>query len=181
MIKEITQQWLNIIDNCGKQRHCVVVSRDDFPFIADSCKERSDVAFISIEASPTCAKYYLKDEIYHHLKNNKYNVLNISFDDVTADKKCINENGEEYMVYTMNNAQADVAYRFIKNNLDKHFIIHCRAGKSRSQAFYRFIIECFNETHTECIINKYNPCNTPNIEVLCKLKREFYKENSFFN
>ena len=180
MIEEITQQWLNIINNNNEQHYCIVVSRDDFPYIADKCKDRNDVAFISIEASPTCAQHYLKDKIYHHLKSDKYNVLNISFDDISEDKVCRDTNGEEYKIYTINEAQADVAYRFIKNNIGKHFIIHCRAGKSRSQAFYRFILDCFNEDYKECIINKYNPCKTPNIEVLCKLKRQFYKDQQIF-
>lgn len=180
MIKEITEIWLNTIDNCEKQRHCIVVSRDDFPYIADKCKERDDIAFISIEASPTCAKHYLKDKIYHHLNSYNYNVLNISFDDISEDKVCHDENGEEYKVYTITEAQADVAYRFVKNNIGKHFIIHCRAGKSRSQAFYRFIMDCFGDDYSECVANKYNPCKTPNVEVLCKLKRQFYKDQNIF-
>lgn len=180
MIKEITEKWINLIDNSKETCYCIVVSRNDFPYISDKCKTRTDVAFISIEASPTCAKHYLKDKIYHHLSSEKYNVLNITFDDITQNKKCIDENGDEYMVYTITEAQADVAYRFIKNNLGKHFIIHCRAGQSRSQAFYRFIMDCFNEQYKECYINKYNPCLTPNIEVLCKLKRQFYQDQNVF-
>jgi predicted protein tyrosine phosphatase len=180
MIKEITQQWLNIINNNNEQHYCIVVSRDDFPYIADMCKDRNDVAFISIESSPTCAQHYLKDKIYHHLKSDKYNVLNICFDDISEDKVCRDTNGEEYKIYTMNEAQADVAYRFVKNNIGKHFIIHCRAGKSRSQAFYRFIMDCFSDDYSECVANKYNPCKTPNVEVLCKLKRQFYKDQNIF-
>lgn len=180
MIKEITQQWLQTIDNCEEQRHCIVVSRDDFPYISDQCKHREDIAFISIEASPTCAKHFLQDSIHHHLKNNENNVLNISFDDVNEDKKCVDRNGEEYMVYTITEPQSEVAYRFIKQNIGKHFVIHCRAGKSRSQAFYRFILDCFGDKYKECNVNKYNPCITPNIEVLCKLKRQFYKDEKYF-
>ena len=57
---------------------------------------------------------------------------------------------------------------FINRNYDKHFLIHCSAGKSRSQGVARFIMDTY--TDIDWVTNPENPCLTPNIDVVLRLK-----------
>lgn len=126
-----------------------------------------NVAIISIIGSPDCRKYYLEDEESNHWfsspTDNK--ILNLEFDDITEDE--VEWNG--YIFYPISENQAKEAVKFIEKNIGKDFYIHCRAGKSRSQAFVRFILDFWPEIYTET--NPNNPCQTPNIYVLTNLKR----------
>ena len=58
---------------------------------------------------------------------------------------------------------------FIYRCHELHFLIHCGAGKSRSQAVVRFILDTY--TDINWMTNPDNPCVTPNIDVLIKLKK----------
>lgn len=65
------------------------------------------------------------------------NVLVLSFDDIEKD---FVSNGHEYK--SMSERQGKKIFKFIQNNIDKDkFIVHCRAGISRSGAIGRFIID----------------------------------------
>ena len=133
-------------------------------------------SFISIIGTKECQDKYLKENDYHWFKKNHKNVLNLNFDDIS----------DYYLTYNnilfkgINERQAKQAYFFIKNNIGNNFIIHCRAGKSRSQAFCRYILDIYSDIY--CIDNtrKDNPCNTPNLFVLGELKRQYYKNNKIF-
>ena len=75
----------------------------------------------------------------------------------------------------------------IYNRKEKHkgkdFYIHCRAGKSRSIAVATYILDMYGEEYgynekESC--RKDNPCKTPNINVLTKLKRTYYKKFNIY-
>lgn len=109
-----------------------------------------DWAVVSIGEPFTKNCHYFKDAD---------NVLNIDFWDVTD----YYQDGYE----GINDDQARVAYNFIKQNIGKDFYIHCKAGVSRSQAFGRFLSDCFDydaESVSGRIIHE-------NIHVLNLLKR----------
>lgn len=144
----------------------------------EDCKEHN--AFISIIGTPNCQKYYLEEDEYHWFKQNHDNVLNLEFDDI----------GEEFFTYKgvnikgLTDGQAERIVDFIEKNIGKNFYIHCRAGKSRSIAIARYLLDIYGEDYgynekESC--RKDNPCLTPNIFVLTKLKRAYYKKNNIFN
>ena len=73
--------------------------------------------------------------------------------------------------------------KFIEKHKGKNFYISCRAGKSRSQAVARYILDMYGEEYgynekESC--RKENPCKTPNINVLTKLKRTYYKKFNIY-
>lgn len=126
-----------------------------------------DVAYISISATPDCARVVINDvnEISHYIASSD-NVLNLNFDDVIEDIKGKDNDGKDVLYKAITEEQADKIISFIEKNLDKHIIIHCRAGKSRSQGVYRAIMDCYGDYYGECPYNNINPCITPNIEVV---------------
>lgn len=113
------------------------------------------VAIISIIGS--------KESISTHYFNNSTQVLNLEFDDVGNEEDVTNK--------SMSEDQAVMSVEFIKRNIGKDFYIHCKAGKSRSQAFVRFILDFYPEYYSVNFTNFNNPCITPNIDVLSKLKK----------
>ena len=147
-----------------------IEKRNQFPFksvlvfprslFAECCKqlsELSDVAFISIEDYNGLP----------HLLTTADNVLNIEFDDcdvddIAQDVKAITE------------AQGEEIGEFVSRHLDKHFIIHCTAGKSRSQGVARAILDSFPDIYQSNIFNCVNPCITPNYAVVSVVKRYFW-------
>lgn len=129
----------------------------------ECCPE--NVAFISITGTEECQMYYLKEKEEHWFKQEHPNVLNISFDDIDTDEV----EWEGHIFYGLQPEQAKEIVRFIEYNLGKDFWIHCRAGQSRSQGIVRFILDCYPEYDWKTRPN--NPCITPNIDVVAKLKR----------
>jgi len=125
-----------------------------------------NAAFISICGTPDCQKYYL-GEIENHWFNSSPQVLNLDFDDISTDS--IEWHG--HIFYGLTIEQAREAVEFIERNKGKDIYIHCRAGQSRSQGFVRYILDCYPEFNYET--RQDNPCNTPNIDVVCKLKALF--------
>jgi protein tyrosine/serine phosphatase len=129
-----------------------------------------DTAVISIAGTPEIQEKYLKDNEEHWFEEGP-NVLNLNFDDVAEDE--FEYNG--FMFYGLTMADARRAVEFIVRNQDKNFYVNCRAGKSRSQAFIQFILDCFPDRENE--LNPENPPCTPNIDVLTKLKRIYLYEH----
>lgn len=118
-------------------------------------------AYISIICSPECRS---KDSRYseeEHRLSSAHNVLNLDFDDIGSE--------EEGYYRGITEAQAKEAVKFIENNIDKDFYIHCRAGKSRSQAFARYILDTYDESLWETNVK----VETPNIYVLTALKKAY--------
>jgi predicted protein tyrosine phosphatase len=108
-----------------------------------------------------------------HLLSDSDRVLNLTFDDTDPQVLGLPDFAKEgefdgKYVKLFDEYQADEAVDFITNNLGKDFVIHCAAGKSRSQAFVRFIIDEFPmyewETRAE------NRCMFPNHYVVFLLK-----------
>lgn len=139
----------------------------------EDCKDIN--AFISIIGTPDCQKYYLEENEYHWFKQNHDNVLNLEFDDI----------GDEELLYKgvnfkgLSDIQAEQIVDFIEKHKGKNFKIHCKAGRSRSCAIGTYILDIYGEENgyyrTEST-KRGNALLTPNIFVLTKLKRIYYKK-----
>ena len=155
----------------------LVYSHHDFDKLCESLDMNdstihmfNDLAFISIIGTPEVLSKYLHEENTKHLFNTDHdNVLNLDFDDVEKDQTVCGIQAK-----AITEKQAEKCVEFIENNLGKTFIIHCRAGKSRSQAVSAFITQMYDE-YKDCPGNPDNPCLTPNMGVLSALKRILYK------
>lgn len=124
-------------------------------------------AFISIIGSPDCIKYYIREKQEHWFKEENSQICNLEFDDIAEDYRI----WKGYVFYGMKKEQAEKLAKFIKANLGKTFYIHCMAGQSRSQGVVRYILDCYPDYYTEADTRPDNPCLTPNIDVVAKLKR----------
>lgn len=101
-----------------------------------------------------------------HRFSHRNNVLNLDFDDIDEEvRHC--DGG--YDALNITKEQADEAVKFIEAHKNCDFYIHCNAGKSRSQAFIKYIREQYYDIDWE--INPANPCLYPNIYVSNMLKR----------
>ncbi len=144
-------------------------SREDFKNLIDSWKSGipEGTAVISISETPECRKYYgWEDEILHYLPSGK-DVLNLEFDDIPKDT---------FRCFTgLQREQAIEIVKFIETHTDYNLVIHCRAGKSRSQGVVRFILDCFPDIWEEG--NLENPCISPNYKVVADLKRVLWERN----
>jgi predicted protein tyrosine phosphatase len=164
--------------NNSEKKSIIVVNRRVFPIIADLTKDCDDVAYISISASEECALEHFYDvtEAHHYLPDAD-NVLNLNFDDITEDFTFKNEFGEDVTYHAISEEQAKQVIDFVDKNLGKHLIIHCRAGQSRSAACGVAIECCYGDIYK---IEEHNTCDTPNPDVLAKVKRAFYVKNNIF-
>ena len=167
--------------NTFDKKTVIVVNRWNFEKCVELTKDLNDIAYISISATDDCARVILKDieETTHYLKNGN-NVLNLNFDDITEDVEYKTEENEVVTFKAITQEQARQLVDFVESNLGKHFIIHCRAGHSRSQGVARAIYDLYSDKYEICDYNSLNPCKTPNIDVVSKIKREFYKKHNFF-
>lgn len=150
----------------------------------DNIETNQDYAFISIIGTPQVIDEYLGEYgTKHYFNANHNNVLNLDFDDVSKDRdfeyQTLNGETKVIRVKAMSEEQAEQCLEFIENNIGKTFIIHCRAGVSRSQAFFRFITD-FYEEYKDCEGNIENPCIAPNKDVVIKLKRAWYQKHGIF-
>ena len=162
----------------------IVTSRFAFPGEVEKIGglANQDWAFISITSTPECAKYYLTkvydedptEDNSHYLPEGP-RVCNVEFDDLNQDIEW-----EGHLFKTITEEQADKIVEFIESNLGRNFLIHCRAGASRSQGVWRFIMDMYPENYKECTDNLSNPCLSPNIEVVAKLKRAYYKKHQLY-
>ena len=73
------------------------------------------------------------------------------------------------MAYNINKRQVIRACEFIDKHIDCDFYIHCNAGMSRSQAFVKYIQDCYPDKEWET--RKENPCRFPNMYTCNMLKR----------
>lgn len=142
---------------------------------------KDDKAFISIIGTEECRKYYLEEDTNHWFNNcTEDNVLNLEFDDVNEEEVKWNN----IILKGISDRQAELIVKFIEKHKGKNFYISCRAGKSRSQAVARYILDMYGEEYgynEEESCRKDNPCKTPNINVLTKLKRAYYKKFNVYD
>ena len=128
------------------------------------------VAVISICCTEPVAKNFVSSgycgvEDVHYFADAE-NVLNIDFDDIfTATKDC-----GYYVATCITNEQALEIVKFIEAHKDCDFYLHCNAGKSRSQAVVRYIIDAYSDEY-EIELNPNFPCEYPNEFVLDALRR----------
>ncbi len=147
-----------------------IVSQDLFEAICEDkgwndSKVPNDIAFISIIGSEHGRNVFIGNERTHWFKEKHENVLNLEFDDVEVEF--------EYkggVILPISEEQAKETFDFIEYNLGKDFLIHCKAGISRSAAVGRFIVEMYDGYETD------NDYTFANVDVLAKLKRQFRKK-----
>lgn len=187
MIKEIKDKIRRLFNRTQEKgdthnKKVIVMSHKEFD---EFCKSNgwndknvaniSNIAFISIIGTKECLKHYLKEEdTQHYFKKNHNNVLNLEFDDLSNDL-----NWKGHIFKAMTDKQAEKCVKFIEKNQDKTIYVHCRAGVSRSQAFFRFIIDFYDGYYEDCG-RKDNPCLSPNAHVVTLLKRAYYKLNKIY-
>ena len=113
----------------------------------------NDDIFEDIAIRQTAAVISITESSDEHYFSNDDNILNIEFmdDDSLRLEKAL-----------------DIV-RFIHDNITKDFYVHCSAGKSRSQAIVRYILDCYPEYDWSTRID--NPCETPNYYVVRQLKK----------
>lgn len=119
----------------------------------------TDVALISICCTGDVARHVFPDDgDLHWFAKQHENVLNVEFDDITNDVRvcCADGDGERYVAQGITPCTAMRIVEFIDAHASMDFIVHCRAGKSRSQAVIRYILD-FYPDHVET-----NPDNPPN-------------------
>lgn len=155
-----------------KKNKVLVYSKAEFHEVVK--ENRENTAYISIEGTPACIEHYIRDDDNDHLLSSASNVLNLDFDDVTEDEF----EYEGHIFSTISLEQAKEVLEFVVRNIGKDFVIHCKAGRSRSQAVGRFIIECFPDEYEEeksrrLYKSGYNP------EVLKRLKHVYYERFGF--
>lgn len=129
-----------------------------------------DWAFISICHTPQIAQNFFQDEDKHYFKDPHDNVLNLEFDDITCSMSLVkSDSGLEVAAQGITVEQATLIVEFIKKhvNYKRNFLIHCRAGRSRSQAIVKYITITYGEVET----SKFNPLVSYNTFVLDNLKR----------
>lgn len=153
----------------SKKKNIFAINRYIFPDVVKLLIDCKDIAYISIGETKDCIELHQYGNYGHYLDSSS-SVLNIDFDDISEDKVV-----DEYQLKAITTEQAKTICDFIIKNKDKHIICHCRAGKSRSQGIVRAVLDCFPDIYSECIVNKLNPCITPNYEVVRKLKKEMYQ------
>ena len=174
-------RWIDERNNLP-QKSIIVTNRFRFPGYAERTSNLDDICYISISASDECAleHFYDMEEASHYLPDDD-NVLNLNFDDITEDFTFKNEFDEDITYHAISMKQAKQIIDFVDRNKDKHIIVHCRAGQSRSVAVARAIIDCYPDCYAENEFNLVHPLKTPNPDVLAKVKRAFYEKNGFFN
>ena len=142
----------------------------------DDNVEDSNMAFISIIGTPACLTYYLDEGDTKHYFNDHENVLNLDFDDIGND---VIFNGHHFKTMTME--QAEKAVDFIDKMLDKGvtlFMIHCRAGMSRSRAIFEFIYRLCMEKDIDVDYADRNDYTTMlNQGVLRRLEHAYKKKH----
>lgn len=144
----------------------------------DNVHEYDDCAFISI-LCPDIEEKYLIPDIFsdneHWFKKVHDNVINLDFWDIEKD---VEYKGGLLKSFTPE--QADKIIAFIEKNNDKHFLIHCHAGISRSSAVAFFIRDYYNWVDKYEFDNRYRGRKAPNQKVFIELKnayeRKYYGE-----
>lgn len=150
-----------ILNHYQFRDYCLSNGIDDW-----NVEDRKGQAFISIVNTDDVIKNVMDgEEIKHYFSREHYNVCNLTFDDVSEDIEC-----DGYKATAMSSEQAKQLFDFIEDRIadgTTEFIIHCYAGKSRSQAVGRYIHDMYGG---EGDLLEY--CN---IAVLTLLKRKYYE------
>lgn len=118
---------------------------------------------------------------HYHICKDAINVLNLDFDDADPMGYGLDDNTKVYnndlnIIYFFTKEMADKAVKFIETNKDKHFVIHCGAGVSRSQAFIKYIKTIYYDN--DFYINPDNPCIHPNGYVYSQLMSSYRELNN---
>lgn len=158
------------------KRTVKVYSKPEFRRHLDEFKNDPGTAIISIECTPDCVKYRLEadkgDFDNEHLLESSERVLNLDFDDVPGPYDL---HYKEHWMLSMSGKQAYEIVRFIEKHVEEErsFVIHCKAGESRSRAIGEFILEFFGNKYMDG--NPDNPISEVcNVDVLTKLKDKYY-------
>jgi hypothetical protein len=132
----------------------------------------TDAALISICCNEEVARFVLSDGDAHFFSEDHANVLNVEFDDITEDVKVFD--GEEYGFPGKLTARgitpetAEKIVRFIEDHKAMDFLIHCRAGKSRSQGVVRYVLDFYKGPFQT---NQSNPCRFYNTHTYTALRK----------
>lgn len=141
-----------------------------------------DWVFISIGEYEPCRKE-------PHVLKECEQVINLNFDDIAGyrmwdalpNEEWTPEKMEEYSdVHGMSDEDAKRLFEFLESNVGKNVMVHCSAGISRSQGVVRYLLDMYPEEYKVKDTNPKNPCQLPNVHVVCLLKREYYKKNGMF-
>lgn len=151
------------------RKSVIVVPRRLFKETYDLLSDCDDIAFISIEniEDVIWGKTTYRPNL--HLVPSSDKVLNVDFDDVEESGE--DEDGNKWKAIDDNDA--DLIAKFVSDNFGKHFVIHCTAGRSRSQGVRRAILDFFPDKYGENEYTLVNPCITPNYAVVAAVKRPF--------
>jgi predicted protein tyrosine phosphatase len=120
---------------------------------------------ISIIGTPEVLEWMDEKDTTHYLPDGP-RVLNLEFDDIT--EKVMEKDG--FHGYGITDEQAGRIVRFLETAIseDLDIYIHCRAGRSRSQAIVRYVKSRYPGPWET---NPWNPDDTPNYYVLGKLRK----------
>ena len=165
----------------------IVLSHTDFDnfchengYVDETVEKDDTKAFISIENTKECLKYYLEDDKSKHwFEKNHSNVLNVDFDDIPSDDM----NWHGHIFKGLSDEQADEIVEFVERNMvgepRKDFIIHCRAGISRSQAVGMFLWAFYQEYFHDNVQWTQNDSEHEgyNRHTYFKLRKAFYKKH----
>ena len=105
------------------------------------------------------------DEYQFYLKDTD-NAIGLRFDDADEIVQAQIIGTDKYVgVYPMTEEQAEILYEFIEKNKDKEtFLVHCRAGQSRSGGIVSFLGEYFKIPERE--IRLMSPGIHPNRRIV---------------
>lgn len=103
--------------------------------------------------------------------NDNTNVLSLRFDDCDEIFNSPIIGGLQYVSqYPMSVEQAEIIFNFIEKNKDKAtFLVHCKAGQSRSGGVIKFISEYFDIPYNN--IFRDNPLIYPNHRIVSLLRQ----------
>lgn len=150
----------------------------------DNVENDKSHAYISIIGTKECLKYYLEeDDTTHWFKEDHNNVLNLEFDDISQDE--IEWEGHTFKGFSEEQAKKSVDFidriveesKILGEDCRRNFVIHCRAGMSRSQAFGAFLRDFYPDYFTA---EYSNLLPHPNKDVYRKLSRYFYKKHKIY-
>lgn len=167
---EPIKEWKNN-RNTFPKKSIIVIPRRLYKEVYNILSDCDDIVYISIECMDAgiWGKMTYKPDL--HLVAPSDTVLNMDFDDVDVD--CTDEEGNHWKA--IDDEQGEEIAKFINKHLGKHFVIHCTAGRSRSQGVARAILDMFPDQYDTNPYTDMNPCLTPNYAVVTAIKRGLRK------
>jgi len=151
---------MNKIYILSKQRFNFVIN--DNKITDDNVEEKNTTAFISINDSKNDFSFF---------KFDHPNVLRLYFEDITQPL-------EDYKLFDINDAIKII--KFVENNKDKSYLVHCHAGISRSAAVGTFINDYYHIMDKDEFkrLNSYISPNWFIYEMLVKTFNDLNNENT---